>query len=91
MDKYAVLRRPIGTEKTDFIGDLNQYAFEVALEANKREVQEAVEHLFDVKVDKVRTMVMPGKQRRWGRRITRTSRWKKAIVTLVPGDKIDLS
>lgn len=91
MDKYEVLRRPLITEKTDIIGDLNQFAFEVAVGANKRQVQSAVEHLFSVKVERVRTMIMPGKQRRWGRRITRTSPWKKAIVTLAPGDRIELT
>lgn len=92
MHSSHVLLRPVITEKTDRLGEANnQYAFEVALEANKREVRAAVEELFEVSVEGVRTMVMPGKRRRWGRHVTKTSRWKKAVVTLAPGDTIDFA
>jgi large subunit ribosomal protein L23 len=90
MNRYEVLRRPMLTEKTDMLSDLDCVVFEVALGANKRQVKEAVEGLFEVKVKKVRTLIVPGKQRRWGRRITRTAAWKKAIVTLAPGERINL-
>lgn len=91
MHKYDVLRRPIVTEKTDILAEArNQYVFEVARRANKAQIQNAVEEIFDVKVLRVRTAVMPGKPRRWGRHVTRTAAWKKAFVTLAPGDRIDL-
>lgn len=91
MHKYDVLIRPVVTEKSDRLSDAsNQVIFQVRNEANKRQVAEAVEAVFKVKVTDVHTMVMPGKTRRWGRHITKTPRWKKAVITLAPGDKIDL-
>jgi large subunit ribosomal protein L23 len=91
MHSYDVLRRPVVTEKTDVMSErLNQYVFEVARAANKRQIETAVEKAFKVSVLSVRTMVMPGKPRRWGRHVSRTPRWKKAIVTLAKGDRIDL-
>jgi large subunit ribosomal protein L23 len=91
MNKYDVLRRPVVTEKADMLGEQgNQYVFEVALGANKRQIRDAVQSIFSVDVADVRTMVMPGKSRRWGRHITKTAAWKKAVVTLRPGDRIDL-
>jgi len=91
MNRYEVLRRPILTEKTDVMTELNnQYVFEVALGANKRQIRDAVQGIFEVTVLDVRTMVMPGKGRRWGRHITKTPRWKKAVVTVSPGDRIEL-
>ncbi len=89
---YDVLRRPIITEKsTHQYKKLNQYAFEVALDANKRMIKEAVEELFDVKVEKVNTMIMPAKRSRRPqsrRLLVRSSAYKKAIVTLELGDTI---
>jgi large subunit ribosomal protein L23 len=91
MHKYDVLLRPVVTEKSDRLSESgNQVIFQVRTEANKRQVAEAVEAVFKVKVTDVHTMVMPGKTRRWGRHITKTPRWKKAVITLAPGDKIDL-
>lgn len=91
MNKYDVLVRPLQTEKTDVLKELsNQYVFEVARAANKRQIKEAVQGIFNVTVLDVHTMVMPGKSRRWGRHITKTATWKKAVVTVRPGDKIDL-
>lgn len=91
MNKYDVLVRPLQTEKTDVLKELsNQYVFEVARVANKRQIKEAVQGIFNVTVLDVHTMVMPGKSRRWGRHITKTATWKKAVVTVRPGDKIDL-
>jgi large subunit ribosomal protein L23 len=92
MHKYSVLLRPITTEKTDRLTEqTNQVAFEVDTRANKREIREAVQDIFAVRVTGVRTMIMPGKGRRWGRHITKTPRWKKAVLTLAPGDSIDLA
>lgn len=91
---YDVLIRPIITEKSNFqSGALNQYAFEVDLDASKDQVKDAVETLFDVRVQKVNTMIMPAKrgQRGMSRRVvTRRQMYKKALVTLEPGDTIDV-
>ncbi len=89
---YDVIRRPVITEKATALSDeLNQYVFEVARKANKLQVKEAVEVIFEVNVTKVRTMVQPAKRGRRGRAgALRTKEWKKAIVTLAPGDQIDL-
>ena len=91
---YDVLLRPIITEKSNFqSGALNQYAFEVDLDASKEQVKDAVETLFDVRVRKVNTMIMPAKrgQRGMSRRVvTRRPMYKKALVTLEPGDTIDV-
>lgn len=91
MHKYDVLLRPISTEKADVLtARFNQYVFEVAKGANKRQIKEAVEGLFHVTVADVRTMVIAGQFKRWGRHLSRSSAWKKAIVTLAPGDVIDV-
>jgi large subunit ribosomal protein L23 len=89
MHKYDVLIRPIMTEKTEAMGADN-YVFEVARAANKQQVREAIESIFGVKVLRVRTMVNAGKSKRWGRHVRRMSSWKKAIITVRPGDQIDL-
>lgn len=89
MHVYEVLLRPVVTEKsTGQVEDGNKYTFEVALKANKRQVQEAVEKIFNVTVLDVHTMIVKGKQRRWGRNPYKTPNWKKAIVTLNEGDSI---
>ena len=92
MHVYDVIKRPVVTEKTDRQADeLNQYVFEVDIKATKQQIKDAVQAIFDVDVVKVNTMVMPAKRaRRWRKTITRKSAWKKAIVTVVPGQKIDL-
>ncbi len=87
---YAVLLRPIVTEKTTVLTGLDKYVFEVDIRANKNQVKEAVQVAFNVRVAEVNTMVMKGKPKRFGRRVTNRPDWKKAIVTLVPGDKIEL-
>ena len=85
---YAVLLRPIITEKTTVLTGSDKYVFEVDLRANKNQVKEAVQLAFSVRVTEVNTMVMKGKSKRFGRRVTARPDWKKAIVTLAPGDKI---
>ncbi len=90
MHLYEVLRRPLITEKSADLQSQSKYAFEVAGEANKPQIKQAVEKAFDVKVTAVNVMRVPGKTRRIGRRQVLTSSWKKAIVTLKPGDKIKL-
>ena len=90
MHLYEVLRFPLITEKSTLLQSQGKYAFEVAREANKQQVREAVEAVFKVKVTKVNVMTVPGKQHRVGRRQVLSSFWKKAIVTLKSGDKIEL-
>ena len=88
-----VIRRPVVTEKSNFSADiLNQYTFVVHSDANKMQIKQAVELAWpSVTVEKVRVANMPAKRARRQRRITvRKSGWKKAIVTLTPGDSIDL-
>jgi large subunit ribosomal protein L23 len=87
---YGVIIRPLITEKAQILTGQNKYAFEVDQRANKLQVKEAVEVAFDVKVTAVNTCVMKGKVRRFGRTYTRRPDWKKAVVTLAPGDKIEL-
>jgi large subunit ribosomal protein L23 len=89
MNVYQVLKRPILTEKSDFQRDENQYVFEVDRRANKVQIREAVEQIFDVEVVSVNTMVMKPKRRRLGRKmlVTRPA-WKRAVVTLAPGERI---
>lgn len=87
---YAVLLRPIITEKTTVLTGLDKYVFEVDLRANKNQIKEAVQLAFNVRVSEVNTMKMKGKPKRFGRKVTLRPDWKKAIVTLVPGDKIEL-
>lgn len=88
---YDVIRRPVVTERsTGLTEDHNQYVFEVALNANKLQIKEAVEVIFDVTVLKVNTMIMPAKRGRRGRdEYVRSKEWKKAIVTLGDGDTIE--
>ncbi len=87
---YAVLLKPIVTEKTTLLTGLDKYVFEVDLRANKNQIKEAVQLAFNVRVAEVNTMKMKGKMKRFGRKVTPRPDWKKAIVTLVPGDKIEL-
>jgi large subunit ribosomal protein L23 len=87
---YGVLLRPIITEKTTVLTGLDQYVFEVDLRANKNQIKEAVQLAFNVHVKDVNTMKMKGKAKRFGRKVTNRPDWKKAIVTLIPGEKIDL-
>lgn len=88
---YDVIRRPVVTEKTNVMTVQNQFVFEVAPTANKVQIKEAVEVIFDVEVVKVNTMIMPYKRGKRGRKFyRRTQQWKKAVVTLVQGDTISL-
>lgn len=89
MDPYEVLIRPIVTEKSGFQTDnLNRYTFEVDVRANKHQIRDAVEQIFSVQVLAVNVLNLRGKKRRWGRIVGRTKDWKKAVVTLAPGQSI---
>lgn len=90
MHLYEVLRRPLITEKNTLLQSQGKYAFEIAREANKQQVKQAVESAFNVNVTAVNVMMVPGKHHRVGRRQVMSPVWKKAIVTLKSGDKIEL-
>ncbi|MEM8883668.1 MAG: 50S ribosomal protein L23 [Planctomycetota bacterium] len=87
---YRIIRKPRVTEKAlRAVERTRAYAFDVATDANKIEIRQAVEALFDVKVEAVRTMNMAGKRKRVGRFIGRRPAWKKAIVKLQEGHAIE--
>jgi len=87
---HDVLKRPVVTEKSTALREEeNQYAFEVALDANKIEIRRAVESTFGVRVLDVRTQVVRGKMKRFRRGFGKKPNWKKAVVTLREGDFID--
>ncbi len=91
MDSFNVIVRPIVTEQgMHFANVKGAYSFEVNQKANKAEIKSAVEKIYGVKVDKVRTANRKGKRRRRGRTIGTTSSWKKAVVYLKPDYHIDL-
>ena len=91
---YEVLRRPLVTEKSSYqSGELQQYVFEVTKDATKNLVKDAIETIFDVSVVRVNMINVPAKRgRRWRNRriLVRRGSYKKAIVTLAPGDTIDV-
>jgi large subunit ribosomal protein L23 len=87
---YEVLRRPLITEKSTVLQVEGKYAFEVDKRATKPQIKQAVEKAFDVKVTAVNIVRIPGKTRRLGRRMLPAHPSKKAIVTLQPGDSIEL-
>lgn len=88
MHPYEVLRRPIISEKATLLQEGNKYVLEVAKETSKAQIKQAVELAFKVKVSKVNVITIPGKTKRMGRREVTSSPWKKAVITLEPGDKI---
>ena len=90
MHTYEVLRRPVITEKNTILMDQNKYTFEVAKGANKAQVKESVEKAFNVKVASVNIITVPEKPRGFGRMKGKRSAWKKAIITLKPGNKIEI-
>lgn len=90
-DARDIIVRPVITEKTtDVQYEHNQYTFEVALDANKAEIRQAVERLFDVHVEKVRTSIQRGKWRRRGFQYGKRPNWKKAVVTVADGETIEI-
>jgi large subunit ribosomal protein L23 len=89
-DLLHVIRSPLITEKGTMANqEANQYVFRVRPEANKTEIRRAVETFFKVKVEQVRTMNYLGKNRRVGRWSGKRPDWKKAYITLAPGQRID--
>lgn len=86
-----IILRPIVTEKSVTLGAENKYTFAVDPRANKCEIRAAVEHIFKVKVLKVNTLNVKGKPKRFKRYQGHKSDWKKAIITLKEGDKIEIA
>jgi large subunit ribosomal protein L23 len=87
---YDILKRPVITEKSHDMAEIeNKYVFEVDMRANKIQIADAVFRIFDVDVTNVNTMVMPPKRGRRGRKFyVRQKAWKKAVVTVAPGQTI---
>jgi len=90
MHPYAVLLKPLVTEKSTILAGHNQYAFRVARDANKHQIKEAVELAFAVEVKAVNVMNVPGKSKRYRMGQAVAPDWKKAVVTLKPGHKIEI-
>jgi len=86
---HDIIVRPVITEKTSAQMERNQYTFEVHPKANKIQIKQAVQEVFKVKVLKVNTVKVHSKPKRMGAFIGRSRSWKKAIVTLAPGERIE--
>ncbi len=90
MKDYVLIKRPLNTEKTNIQQEtFNQVSFEVDRRANRVEIRKAVEKTFNVKVASVQTMQVKGKVKQRGRVVGKRKDWKKAIVKLMPGERID--
>jgi large subunit ribosomal protein L23 len=90
MNHYQIIIRPLITEKNTTLMEQNKYTFEVDRYAEKPQIKAAIETIFNVSVTSVRTINMRGKLRRRGREMGYQKDWKKAIVTLAEGDRIEL-
>jgi large subunit ribosomal protein L23 len=90
MNRYDIIKRPLNTEKTTIQKEVvNQVTFEVDQRANRIEIGRAVEEVFKVHVAAVNTMHVNGKIKRKGKTLGKRKDWKKAIVTLMPGERIE--
>ena len=90
MMHYDIIKRPLNTEKTNKQKEqYNQISFEVDRRANRIEICRAVEKIFNVKVAVVRTMQVKGKAKQRGRIVGKRRNWKKAVVNLMPDERID--
>ena len=90
MMQFEIIKRPLNTEKTNIQKEVaNQVTFEVDRRANRIEIKRAIEAAFKVRVAGVQTMQVKGKSKRRGRTVGKRRDWKKAIVTLMPGERID--
>ena len=90
MNINEVLIKPLITEKNTMLGAEGKYTFKIDRRANKVQVKEAVEAIFKVNVTAVNTISVPPKSRRVGRTIGKTQAWKKAVVTLRPGQRLEI-
>jgi large subunit ribosomal protein L23 len=90
MNTYDIIKRPLITEKTSIQKEnYNQITFEVDRKANRVEIKRAIENIFNVNVATVKTMQIKGKTKQRGRIVGKRRDWKKAIVKLMPGERID--
>ncbi len=90
MIQYDIIKRPLITEKTTIQKEsFNQVTFEVDRAANRVEIKRAIEKIFNVRVARVQTLQITGKRKRRGWIVGKRKDWKKAIVTLMPGERID--
>ncbi len=90
MTYHDIILRPLVTEKTTLQKELyNQVSFEVDRRANRIEIHKAIEKIFNVRVAGVKTMQVKGKVKQRGRIVGKRKDWKKAIVTLMPGERIE--
>lgn len=89
-DPNKIILKPVITEQSMDCAAVGKYTFRVACDSNKFEIKDALEKIFKVKVIKVNIINVSGKERRRGRIVGKTSSWKKAIVTLKKGDKIEI-
>jgi large subunit ribosomal protein L23 len=90
MNVNEVLIKPLITEKNTMLGAQGKYTFKIDRRANKTQVKEAVETIFKVNVTAVNTISVPSKTRRVGRTIGKTQPWRKAVVTLRAGQRIEI-
>jgi large subunit ribosomal protein L23 len=92
MNPYKIVIQPVDTEKTRYMAELGKYTFKVAPGANKHQVKRAIESIFEVQVESVNVINVPAKigRRRGRRRVGRNSGWKKALVTLAEGQRLDV-
>ncbi len=88
---YDTILSPVITEKATYLSELNKVVFQVAKDATKAEIADAIQELFKVQVVKVNTLIVKGKTKRWRGRPGRRSDVKKAIVTLAEGQSIDVA
>ena len=91
MDLYQVISKPLVTEKgTSMLSDGNWVTFKVHMDSNKIQIREAVQKIFSVSVLRVNTQIVRGTRRRFGKTMGHTKAWKKAMVQLKEGDKIEI-
>lgn len=91
MDIYRIIEKPLVTEKgSGMLADGNWVVFRVNPDANKIQIREAVQKIFDVKVLHVNTQVVRGKRKRFGKTMGQSKNWKKAMVQLKEGEKIEI-
>jgi large subunit ribosomal protein L23 len=91
VNNYDIINTLIRTEKGTILEQHGKYLFLVARKANKIQIKKAIEQIYKVKVQAVNTMIVPGKLRRVRFELGKTPQWKKAIVTLHPGQKIEVT
>ena len=90
-DSYDIIRRPIITEKATLSSENNTIAFEVSIKSTKKQIKVAIENLFNVKVESVNTLIVKGKVKRFRGKLGKRRDLKKAYVTLLEGNTIDVS